>query len=58
MKLVKQFGEAAVQNGLGIRALCLATAARNAQKGKGDGVSEYVLLDILIAMLESECGPL
>ena len=56
VKFGEQVGKAKTQLGLGMKALCLAVAVRDAQKGKGDGVSQYILLDVLIEMLERECG--
>ncbi len=39
---------------IGMKALCLATAIREAQKA--DSVSQYVLCEILIDLLSSQCG--
>ena len=39
---------------LGMKALCLATAIRQAQKN--DCMSQYVLMDVLIDMLAAQCG--
>lgn len=50
----KKIGEARTQANLGMKALCLATAIRDAQKV--DSVSQFVLCDVLIDMLAAECG--
>jgi len=54
VKFGEQVGEAKKQMALGMKALCLAVSVRDAQKA--GSVSQYVLMDVLIEMLESECG--
>jgi len=54
IKIGEQFGEAKTQANLGMKALCLATAVRRAQAT--DDVSQYVLMEVLIDLLASECG--
>jgi len=53
-KFGEQVGETKAMAGVGMKALCLATAIRNAQKS--NCVSQYVLTDVLIDMLAAECG--
>ena len=50
----KRMGAAITKADLGMKALCLATAIRDAQKA--DCVSQYILCEVLIDMLASECG--
>jgi hypothetical protein len=50
----EQVGEAKTQMNLGMKALCLATAIREAQKT--ESVSQYVLCEVLIDLLANECG--
>ena len=47
-------GEASAVADFGTRALCLATAIRNAQKS--ECFSQYVLLEVLIDLLANKCG--
>jgi hypothetical protein len=54
LKIGEQFGEAKTQADLGMKALCLATAIRKAQKI--NNVSQYVLMEVLIDLLAAECG--
>ena len=54
MKFGEQTGEAKSHLGLGMKALCLATAVRKAQVT--GCVSQYVLLDVLIDLLAEKCG--
>ena len=53
-KFGEQVGEAKAMMGIVMKALCLATAIRSAQKT--GGVSQYVLCDVLIDLLAGECG--
>ena len=50
----EQVGEAKTQANIGMKALCLATAIRHAQKT--ESVSQYVLCEVLIDLLANECG--
>ena len=50
----EKFGEAKTKANILMKALCMATAIRDAQKK--DSVSQYVLLEALIDMLAAECG--
>jgi hypothetical protein len=50
----ERIGEATAKADLGMKALCLATAIRDAQKS--GSVSQYVLCEVLIDILASECG--
>ena len=54
VKFGEQAGEAKAQMAIGMKALCLAVSIRNAQKS--GSVIQYVLTDVLIEMLEGECG--
>ena len=54
MKRGEQVGEAMAKMGFGMKALCLATAIREAQKTHS--VSQYVLCEVLIDLLANECG--
>lgn len=54
VEIGEKIGEAMTLSNFGMKALCLATAVRKAQK---DGnVSQYVLMDVLIDLLAAECG--
>lgn len=50
----EQIGEAKTQMNLGMKALCLATAIRAAQKE--DTIAQYVLVEILIDLLAEQTG--
>lgn len=54
MEIGEKIGEAKTQMNIVMKALCMATAIRDAQKR--DLVSQYVLLEALIDILASECG--
>jgi len=53
-KFGEQVGEAKTLVNVGMKALCLATAIREAQKT--GSVSQYVLCEVLIDLLATECG--
>ena len=50
----ERHGQAKTLADVGMKALCLATAIRQAQKV--DCMSQYVLMDVLIDMLAAQCG--
>lgn len=54
MRTGEWIGEAKTQMDLGMKALCLATAIRAAQKE--DTVAQYVLTEVLIDILAEQTG--
>lgn len=50
----EHYGRDRMLGDLGMKALCLATAIRQAQKN--DCTSQYVLVDVLIEVLAGQCG--